>query len=868
MKSKILAIKTLFLFSLVLSLSLGLGGCSDDDEALQVEYGYAQFKLFKSASYKKLASTGSNELDYLGQAEKMKIVMTNNQDGSELIQTVGLNQLGDDAEQGLRSEKLKLMAGSYTVVGFYLYQIEGQELTLVLSGEPEEPTVIDVVGGGLCVKDLPVKVVSRGKLQFSLKKNFVADTKSADNADRYRFDEVAYATLYVQNEFTMAEEVFEMVPFEYAEKLSEDGVLYAVATSDSIFTVRAGSYSVVSYVLYDKSKKMVDGDRVLLDGSFQIADNQQTSVDVAVNLYPSAAYIQDYIALRRIWEALDGENWSYDDIGYSKGTNWDFNKDIDLWGQQPGVSIDSRGRIVNLNLGSFGPKGRVPDEIGQLTELKILTLGTHSDRVGGNMPEQWDEAGTAAQKQAWRDDYYNRFIKKDVRASFSEPLQLAFDLKAEEDGKAGLASASPLISRKDVQPGVFTNGITGISSEISKLTKLQQLFIANGKFADFEEGTDFSQMEDLTDVEFYNCPLMEALPEALFTMPNVELLNLATNPQIEAAVLEQGLDQLAQSATASKLQILYLGNNRLTTLPESFRNFKKLGKLDCNNNQIRTIPAFGKDVNLVQLTMDYNQITEIPNIDGYFCGYDDVETFSFAHNKLTVFPNIFDAKSVYGMSTVDFSYNQIAEFEGGDDFRGIHVGTLSLAGNQLKTFPAIFFQTNSIIGALGLSGNGMESFPDGSLKGEYTYFLESLDLSYNKLTELPVEFLASTLPYLYGLDLSNNRFSSFPYGPLNISRLTVYALRNQRDENGNRTLREWPVGISTCPSLRAFYMGGNDLRKIDDTISPSIYIFEIKDNPNISIDMSDVCAYIGAGYYILVYDRTQDIRGCDYLDLD
>lgn len=81
-------------------------------------------------------------------------------------------------------------------------------------------------------------------------------------------------------------------------------------------------------------------------------------------------------------------------------------------------------------------------------------------------------------------------------------------------------------------------------------------------------------------------------------------------------------------------------------------------------------------------------------------------------------------------------------------------------------------------------------------------------------------------------------------------------------------MREWPTGIYTCIGLRALYLGGNDLRKIDDKISSNIYIFEIKDNPNISIDVSAVCAYIRNGYYRLIYDRTQDIRGCDYLNLE
>ena len=68
--------------------------------------------------------------------------------------------------------------------------------------------------------------------------------------------------------------------------------------------------------------------------------------------------------------------------------------------------------------------------------------------------------------------------------------------------------------------------------------------------------------------------------------------------------------------------------------------------------------------------------------------------------------------------------------------------------------------------------------------------------------------------------------------------------------------------------IAAFYIGSNDLRRIDDSISPYILLFEIKDNPNISIDLSEVCPYIELGYYELIYDPWQDIRGCDALNLD
>ncbi len=866
---KITMLKTrILLFScLIAALGFFLGSCSDDEvEQMGSGYGYVQFKLFKSGSYNALTKAGINELDYLKEAQKMKIVLTNNEDGTEVIQTVNLNALGGDAELGLRSEKLQLMVGDYTIVGFYLYKAMGQELAPVLSGEPAEQTVVRITGGGLTVQDIVVKVVERGSLKFTLTKKFVMNTKGVDDADAFEFADIRYMTIYVRNQFSKVTESFSMIPFKYEEKYGEGGSVYAVATSDTLLSLRAGKYNITAYTLMDKNKKSLGGDDS--DAVFEVKDNATTEAELPVKLYASAGRIQDYLVLKEIWEALDGPHWSYSGQSYSPGVNWDFNKDLDLWGEQPGVELDAQGRVQVLNLGGFGGKGDIPASLGQLTELKILTVGTHSDQVGENLIEQWGANMTAEQRQACRDDYYNKFVKRDIRSGFSEPLQYAFELQGKPVKKYPELFRNG-IAKKDVPAGNRTHGIRGIPKELGQLTKLRQLYIANGAFVDFEEGSDFSALENLTDIEIYNCPDMKKLPEALFTCPNIELLNIATNPQISTEDFNEGLVQLAEGASKEKLQILYLGNNKISVIPDNFRNFKKMGKLECTYNQVKKIPAFGKEINFVQLNFDHNQIEEVPHDEeGYFCGYDDVETISFAYNKLTKFPNIFDAESVYGMSSVDFSFNEITEFEDGENFRGLNVETLSLGGNRLKTFPKILFEKNCRIGALLLNGNGMEEFPDGSVKSENAYHLVTLDLTYNKLSKLPKEFNATTLPFLYGMDLSYNCFSSFPIAPLNIDHLTVYIVRSQRNANGDRILREWPTGIYQCPSLRVLMLGGNDLRKIDDTISPTISMFEIKDNPNIVIDLSLVCPYIKAGRYQLIYDPTQDIRGCDALNLE
>ena len=63
-------------------------------------------------------------------------------------------------------------------------------------------------------------------------------------------------------------------------------------------------------------------------------------------------------------------------------------------------------------------------------------------------------------------------------------------------------------------------------------------------------------------------------------------------------------------------------------------------------------------------------------------------------------------------------------------------------------------------------------------------------------------------------------------------------------------------------------IGSNDIRKVDETLTPRLYILDIADNPNISIDVTSICPYLEQNLVRLFYDNTQDIRGCDALGIE
>lgn len=868
--------------------------CTDDNQISQGGSGYVQFKIYKEASYGEQAASraGANQLDSLYAAKKVKVLLSNN--SFNFSQTLNLNAYDEEsAEYGLRSDKLELQPGEYTIDAYYLY---GKTENQLYAGQPAEKTTFSITSGSLVVQDLLADAVGRGTVQFRLVKNIIDSRAATSGEDAYPLSSIYKVNITVENTETNRRQTFNDLEVEYKEDFSGEGNgnRTSFCEIDSLLVLETGTYQITSYEAKDRNKTIqYFNDVVLKETKFTVYDNQKTETDVPVNLIKSAENILDYVALKDIWEAMGGPNWSYNGQSYPKGVNWDFNKDIDMWGDQPGVGLDNNGRVISLNLGEFGATGEVPAAIGELSELQTLMLGTHNDLLGyGGTDNQ--SALTSLKGELTpdilakiRSDYMDNFVSHDLRDELSDPLKMALEMKGEYKRKVERKGISP----KDVNWGDLTNGITGIDPAIGKLKKLEVLYIANAPITSLPEATPDNEenepgiagLEALTDLEIYNCPYLEEFPMVITALPNLIQLNMAMNKQISGDSFKNGIKAFATrenvSSTHEKkneqtIQILYLGYNSIEELPTEVNQMKKLGKIDLIYNKLKRLPAFGKDVNLVQANFDYNKISEIETVvngssKAIFCGMDDVENLSFSHNELTEIPDMFDASSIYVMASVSFAYNKITD-NGLKKMKGINTTNLSLAGNNLKEFPYVLFENNSPLTVLNLSANQIDTFKKGDLTGKNTYMLTTLDLTYNRLTELPSDFDGKTLPFLYGLDISGNQLKAFPWGAANISYLTVLSLRNQRDDEGNRVYSEWPTSIYQHIGLRALFLGGNDIGKVPETetISYLINVLDVSDNPNIILNVSDVCAYIKAGIYTLIYDTTQDIRGCDALELE
>ncbi len=834
-------------------------------------YGYVQFKVYKEASY-----TRASGLDYLSEASKVMVMLEYGD--VQISQTLTLTASNpESAEFGVRSAKLKLLAGRYRVMAYTVFdKLDNDVYKGSSAGE------FDVVEGGLTVHDLTADVTPRGKVRFSFSKFFPSGTKAA--AREYTFDEIAKADLGLKNADTGVRTSIKGLKTKfslhfYDKDEVEDGYRTSSLSCDTLVSLRAGSYVVENYTLYDESGDLLELASPIEETAFELSDNETVDVEVPVTLNEAAEYLKDYLALKEIWESLDGPNWYYFGEDWPRGANWDFNKSPDLWGEQPGVQLHSNGRVALINISDFGFRGDLSPEIGQLTELVELYLGSHNDLNIVEYDPTLDRSGSKAERLERHKEFLSllhplhQLSEPVARAlkehSISIPEIALYDRYTEAEILA--MEKAEEIKPMDMTPAKLCNGLRSIPAEIGKLTKLERLYIANGELSGLPE--EMASLESLLELEIYNCPRMVTCPEVIGKLPVLEVLNMGNNPQLADGEPEKIIDLISNGPAAELIQIIYLNKGNMKVLDgEAVSRMKKIGLLDLSDNRIETITApFGAEVGPVQLYLNNNRLSSFPvDENGIFCRMDDVETFSVSNNLFTELPDIFSAKSIYIMGSVDFSFNHISGVQNaGKGYKGINVSTLTLNNNEeLTEFPACFAESGSVISNFAMRGCSLESFEEGCFTGEKVVNIQSLDLSYNHLTSVSEELIATNVPYLYGVDLSYNRLPKFPFGPLDCANLTVLGVRGQRNAAGNRCLSEWPTGVYKHKGLRGLYLGSNNLGKIDDTISTLIYFLDISDNPNIVFDASDICSAYANKVYYLIYDKSQEIRNCEYIELD
>ena len=873
-----------WLFTAMLCIAL-VSSCSDDD--VVSGNGTSGFLKLHLTSTKTV--TRATTLDYMSDAKKVEVSMLYND--MYVTQSLNLSSVANATDLGLESENLELRTGEYRIMSYTLFGAvkPGMEKPERLATiYPDESLTFQITGGHLTELDVKVKATVRGYVYFDLLKDLSNYDEEMDKANKaksraalegdpkeFSYDNVEEIDIYYRKKGTS--EYATPHPFKVYETKNEKYLHTDTVSWES------GEYEITRYMMYDKDRRSILLAADLKDTYVKVTTGDYTEGSVDIKFPENIYAIKDYIALYTIWVNMDGPNWSYAGESFPAGANWRFaNRPIDEWGNQPGVELDNYGRVKTLELGSFNPKGAIPDALGDLTEIVSLSLGTHNDLASVENFEGDKVSYSLNPIDLYRKgiDYRGRrmeIAKERLRILHPSPIDNGKLYTSKKVAPLKYATSGTY----DFAQGSISNRITKIPATIRNLTKLNYLFVANCLIGrnDDDLPVELAELPDLTDVEFYNCQFKK-FPTALKKMKKVISLNFSCNTTMEPSELLNGLNEFITSCK-DELQILYVSSYGLEEFPMALTEATKIGLLDFSTNKLRKLPGTGRKLAPVQAFFDDNKISEIADD---FCETDDIETFSASNNMLKVFPNLFkDGKdSKYQATSVDFSDNHIERFAEG--FNGINVETLTLTKNDFVKankdekgkgyFPGAL--KGSGISYLLINNCELDTLPPCSF--EELEVLEALDLSGNNLRYLPIEFNSRNLVFVSGLNLSYNRFGVFPMKAMELPMLNKLYLNDQWDidkKTGKETrpLKDWPTALSSYPgyaTLRLLDVSDNDIRKIPESNFPTLLAeFNITDNNNIDVTIpSAVCSKISSGLYNLVYDSNQYIIGCPILDLD
>ena len=370
--------------------------------------------------------------------------------------------------------------------------------------------------------------------------------------------------------------------------------------------------------------------------------------------------------------------------------------------------------------------------------------------------------------------------------------------------------------------------------------------------------------------------MIDQLPGGVFrSMTNLLHVNLYKNKirQLERGVFE--------NAYLTKVN---MSGNLLTDIDtQSFFDLEILEVVDLSDNQISTIKngAFDRIPHLKTLHLQKNKLTsykgdiysgisndtELEYLDlsdnemAYlypesFQFHPQLKWVSFAMNRFSFFPTQF-IKNLQHLEYLNLEKNQIKSLDDNDFANMSNLRRLKLANNEIESISETAFQNSSQLqfidisqnkiselksdlfnGILRLqldaSHNNISAIPDRLFEKRKVFRLESLDLSHNQFTEIPVNVLQNQYFSLETLKVSHNRIKVIPSDAnilvnvkqmdLSFNPLTTDSINNVLNEP--KTVRELNMagtGISKVPVLETPFLlklnlSHNNIKLINDDI--------------------------------------------------
>lgn len=254
-----------------------------------------------------------------------------------------------------------------------------------------------------------------------------------------------------------------------------------------------------------------------------------------------------------------------------------------------------------------------------------------------------------------------------------------------------------------------------------------------------------------------------------------------------------------------KLQYLNLANNQLNELPgEIFKFVSGLRVINLSNNNIRSLPEnlfFNEGLEILNLA--HNQLTKIPvssvtNMAGLTVCHMDL-----SHNHIAA---VDLSNKFRSLSHLDLSHNRLIRLEDAGFATLPHLMQLNLGHNaELEVTGRAFIGLENCLLQLNLDNVSITAFPDLPLP-----FLRRLTIADNELPFVPPE-LATNMTSLNSLDLSYNDLTNVPLLTHSLPKLRELSL------SGN------PISVLTNTSL----IGAAETLKVLDISNLQLNSFEV-----------------------------------------
>lgn len=867
-------------------LAMTAVACSEEDLVENGDgYGYLQLELRKAAPTR--ATLEGSVLEHLGDARKVKVSLRYK--GTTIEQSLNLiTGDGGDADYMLCSENLKLQSGeyellSYAIIGDYK---SGDMAEVLQVCTPDVRTVFTVRQRELTRQPLYVEAKAYGRFSAHLQRIDVTRAARPTYSEMFAFNDIDSMQIVMRR--TVGGVAYRQDCKVKAYRCKTDVPAF---DTDSI-SLQVGEYTITHFELFNKRRQFMYAQDV--DIPFTVEDFELTRTDVGVQMPDDDIALAEGIALKQIWDAMDGPNWKWHELDGNGGANWVFRMDdgsprpMSAWTKQVGVTLIN-GRVVSLNLGSFNPRGDVPDAIGTLTALEKLYLGMHTDEVYyqlegvggvhyslnpytlGQMNDRPSRMDVARQRTIVRQMAAADFSLRTSRLLYKGMTEVQSKFALLKDARRETGVKMPDVTVYGQNTSDPANRITGISAEIGKCTNLQELYIANTLIKHLPTEA-FQKLVNVTDLEFYNNPFEDVDGEIFKNMSYLTSVNFDSFYRMSEAQIHAMVNRMCEYCP--KVQLLYMNRMNLTSIPDKLNYLTDLRLLDLSHNKIKKVKSL-LPMAPIQLMMNYNLVEELPED---FINTNDLELFSMTDNHLKQFPAVLsNMDGMFSIGEIDLQGNMMHGFQSG--FKGIRVEQLKMGYNEMGRrkgdssgkkgeFPVELSQYRSEINYLVMAGNNIDTIRNAAVAD--IRYLQAFDIGVNNLTSLPGYFNNEHFPYLTGLEVSHNRFNEFPNNILNITALQQLLCADQgyyRDENSGqwetqwvRTMTQWPDYLHMHGNLTNVNFSGNDFRTVTN-FPTNLTTLNVTNNPNIRMRVPQwIIQMMSQGLYVLYYDEGQDIE--------